>query len=318
MAALFSLVATGVSGAYAIALLGRYRATRRRNRALLFWGIALAQFCIASAMLAAGAIGGWTPVTFRVFYLLGGVLNVPWLAMGSVVVNGGNRIVGRITGAVLLLVAALMISPALGDTPLLWVPAIGVCTVWALLLALADEDGQRAGSLALLVAFSGVATIAVASAALSGPVTGAGLPEGRELLAPAVRGLAVAGNTVGSLIVIVSAVASALGLGWQDVEGDRRDEVRELIRRRPVEGVARYLHLAAETRESSGLVHLVRGNLLIAAGVLVAAAGGAFSFLGETTGNAVGLGLGVTLMYLGFRRTQRRHERPAAPGTVAG
>ena len=38
----------------------------------------------ASAALATGAQHGWDEGTFRVFYLLGAILNVPWLALGTV------------------------------------------------------------------------------------------------------------------------------------------------------------------------------------------------------------------------------------------
>jgi hypothetical protein len=45
--------------------------------------VALAMFAGASAALAVGVSTGWDTGTFRVFYLLGAVLNVPWLAFGT-------------------------------------------------------------------------------------------------------------------------------------------------------------------------------------------------------------------------------------------
>ena len=39
---------------------------------------------LASAALATGASTGWDNGTFRVFYLLGAILSVPWLALGSI------------------------------------------------------------------------------------------------------------------------------------------------------------------------------------------------------------------------------------------
>jgi hypothetical protein len=63
-------------------MLVRYTAGHRpQDRA---WGIALSMFALASVALASGTATGWDNGTFRVFYLLGAVLNVPWLAMGTV------------------------------------------------------------------------------------------------------------------------------------------------------------------------------------------------------------------------------------------
>ena len=50
----------------------------------LAWTVALAMFALASAALALGTSTGWDNGTFRVFYLFGAILNVPWLALGTV------------------------------------------------------------------------------------------------------------------------------------------------------------------------------------------------------------------------------------------
>jgi hypothetical protein len=74
--------ATVVASLFAQAMLVRYTQSHRpQNRA---WAIALAMFALASAALATGTSTGWDRGTFRVFYLFGAVLNVPWLAMGTV------------------------------------------------------------------------------------------------------------------------------------------------------------------------------------------------------------------------------------------
>jgi hypothetical protein len=63
-------------------MLVRYtRGHRPQHRA---WAIALAMFALASVALASGTSTGWDKGTYRVFYLFGAVLNVPWLAMGTV------------------------------------------------------------------------------------------------------------------------------------------------------------------------------------------------------------------------------------------
>jgi hypothetical protein len=77
-----AFVAVVVSSLFAQAMLVRYTAGHQpQHRA---WAIALAMFALASAALATGTSTGWDAGTFRVFYLLGAVVNVPWLAMGTV------------------------------------------------------------------------------------------------------------------------------------------------------------------------------------------------------------------------------------------
>lgn len=60
------------------------RALRRRRPHEVAWTVALVMFALASAALSVGVTTGWDAPTFRVFYLLGAVLNVPWLALGTV------------------------------------------------------------------------------------------------------------------------------------------------------------------------------------------------------------------------------------------
>ncbi len=66
------------------------------------WTVALALFALASAALATGASTGWDPGTFRAFYLLGAILNVPWLALGTVYLLAGRRVGDRARAALLV------------------------------------------------------------------------------------------------------------------------------------------------------------------------------------------------------------------------
>jgi hypothetical protein len=77
-----AFLATAVATLFAQATLVRF--TQRRRPQDRAWTIALALFALASAALALGTTNGWSRGTFRVFYLLGAVLSVPWLAMGTV------------------------------------------------------------------------------------------------------------------------------------------------------------------------------------------------------------------------------------------
>lgn len=297
-----SLVATTVSGAFAVALLRRHATRPRPTRALAYWGVALAMFSVASLTLLAGVVVGWTPATFRAFYLFGAVLNVPWLALGSVAINARSRVVSRVTGTVTLLAVPLFGTGLLGAQPLLWLPGVALAAVWGLVQLLPDEDGVAAGSLALIAVFTLVGTLAVSSAELTQRLPGIGVPEGADLLPVAVRGLAVAANGVGAVIVVVGAVASSTNLVWRRPGPTATTTLRAQVRRAPVEALARWIFTG---RRGARVPHLVRGNLLIALGVLLAAAGGALSFLGETTGHAVGIAVGVSVMFVGFVATTR-------------
>ena len=66
-------------------------AGRPSARHQLAWTIALACFAVAAFALAFGATHGWSDVSFRVFYLFGAILNVPFLALGTVYLLGGER-----------------------------------------------------------------------------------------------------------------------------------------------------------------------------------------------------------------------------------
>src|SRR5215216_5709576 len=181
---LLPVVAAAASAAFAAAVLRQYAARRRPHQ--LAWGIALSMFAVASLALTAGVTAGWSPLSFKAYYLFGAVLNVPWLALGTV---------------------ELLARPAL-----------------------------RRAYVAGLAAF-----------------------------------------TVGTVVVVGGAVASGLALR------SRRD-----LRPR------------------------FEGNLLIALGVLLAASGGVFAFLASSDKLALGLALGASVMYLGFRRASAP-VRPAVP-----
>ena len=221
-------VAAAASAAFAVAVLRQYAARRRPYQ--LAWGIALSMFTVASLALTVGVVAGWTPVSFKLYYLFGAVLNVPWLALGTV---------------------ELLAGPA-----------------------------ARRAYLAALTAFTLVSVVLVALARVTAAdLAGRLLPEGKEFLPVAVRALAVVGNTVGTLVVVGGAVASGLAMRT------RRD-----LRPR------------------------FEGTLLIALGVLLAASGGVLAFLASSDKLALGLAVGASVMYLGFRRASTPARPPVASG----
>ena len=93
MVAGLAFIATAIATLFANATAVRWSRTKAPHQGA--WTVALALFALASAALATGASTGWDQGTFRAFYLLGAVINVPWLAVGTVYlllgVNAGNR-----------------------------------------------------------------------------------------------------------------------------------------------------------------------------------------------------------------------------------
>ena len=86
-----ALAAAAALVALAFALSTFERWLERRRRHELAWAISLAMFVAGSTALWYGAAAGWDEVTFRLFYLFGAVLNVPFLALGTVYLLGGVR-----------------------------------------------------------------------------------------------------------------------------------------------------------------------------------------------------------------------------------
>jgi hypothetical protein len=77
-----AFVAAAVASLFAESTLAR--ATQRRRRELVDWTVALAMFAFAAAALALGSSNGWNRANYRLFFLFGAVLEVPWLALGTV------------------------------------------------------------------------------------------------------------------------------------------------------------------------------------------------------------------------------------------
>jgi hypothetical protein len=77
----FPLAAAIVAVFFAAALARDFVARRRSYLAM--WSAAMLMYGVASAAVALGAANGWTSGEFRVYWALGAVLNVPFLAQGE-------------------------------------------------------------------------------------------------------------------------------------------------------------------------------------------------------------------------------------------
>jgi hypothetical protein len=91
MNAALAAAATLVAAAFALSTADRW--LRRRRPHDLAWSVSLALFAVGAAAMWWAEVRGWSLASFRVFYLAGAVLNVPWLALGTVYLLGG-RVMG--------------------------------------------------------------------------------------------------------------------------------------------------------------------------------------------------------------------------------
>lgn len=113
MVTAFAFVATAVAALFAEAMLVRFTRSHRIHQ--ITWTIALAMFTVASAALALGSSQGFDPSTFRVFFAFGALLDVPWLALGTVQLLASERVARRVRGFVVffsgLALGTMLASP---------------------------------------------------------------------------------------------------------------------------------------------------------------------------------------------------------------
>src|SRR3954470_19682505 len=98
--AALAALATLVAVAFALSTFERWLNRRRRHE--LAWTASLTMFAVASPARWVGVSTGWTEPTFRVFFLFGAILNVPFLALGTVYLLAGTRVGERVAGALTL------------------------------------------------------------------------------------------------------------------------------------------------------------------------------------------------------------------------
>jgi hypothetical protein len=313
MALVAALTALALSVVFSRRLFRRWVRDGRSNPALLAWGIALGLFGVTMATLLVGVVLGWAAPVFHVHYLAGAVLAVPWLALGVVLISASDRWTTRAVGVVAG-VAGMAFLPAVVGGNL--AALIGVVLGMGLgaVLWFADEERVRVTAFVGLVGVSVVGAGIILLAPLESALPAAGLPDGTVFgLLP--RGLSRGATVVGALVVIAGALVRSGRLAWMAL-ADERDGDTVLAGRDPV-ALARMLMDGWGAVGRARLDHVVRGNLLIVLGVLVAlAAADGITFLSAATSYAVGVAVGVPLLYAGFERATMPSSARAIPGPV--
>ncbi|MCL4449404.1 MAG: hypothetical protein M1483_02520 [Actinobacteria bacterium] len=124
----------------------------KATRHYLVWSIALIMAAVAAATMAISSTAGWSGITFRIFYLFGGILNVPWLALGTVYLLTTKRI-GDISAIIVTAYSAFSIG-VLFSTPLLHpVPLHQLAQgskVFSILPQVLAGTGSSAGALVII------------------------------------------------------------------------------------------------------------------------------------------------------------------------
>jgi hypothetical protein len=109
---------TVVAVAFAASLLERWIVRRRPYE--LAWAVALVLFACGSLALWAGAALGWTGWSFRLFYAFGAVVNVPFLAVGTIELLAPRRahlVAAGVALACAFAAGVVAIAPFTGPVP---------------------------------------------------------------------------------------------------------------------------------------------------------------------------------------------------------
>lgn len=100
----FPLAAALIALVFAASLVRQFASRRRPYQAV--WAVALAMYAAASFMVVLGVRGDWSPFEYRTFWLLGAVLNVPFLAAGEVILLFRRKTVLSIVFLILVFVTS--------------------------------------------------------------------------------------------------------------------------------------------------------------------------------------------------------------------
>ena len=95
--------ATLVAAAFALSTFDRWH--RRGQPHELAWTVAITLFTVGSGALWWAEATGWSMFAFRVFFLAGAVLNVAWLALGTIYLLANKNIADQLRRALVVLSA---------------------------------------------------------------------------------------------------------------------------------------------------------------------------------------------------------------------
>ncbi|GIU91505.1 MAG: hypothetical protein KatS3mg011_0411 [Acidimicrobiia bacterium] len=223
---------TGIAWAAAVAAslftldLARDLARRPRPHVAAYLA-GIAMFAAATWGLVVGLTWGWSGAAYRVFYLFGAVLNIPYLALGSMFLVGGRR-AGHVMHLLVTALAAISVT-LVTTTPFASPPDTWSRLPHDVFPPISEGFGPR-----LLAAISGgVSTLILVVLALVSlvrfwrkdrrVVVGNALILGGTLAAASGgTGLAVGGSESAGFALSLAVAATLLWLGYRTARGARR------------------------------------------------------------------------------------------------
>lgn len=229
MDAVISLLAAVAASGFAIDLGLSYRRRPRPHAAM--WSIAMGAYALATWALVIGLLAGWSPTSFRVFYWLGAIVNIPVLAAGSVFLvlgaKAGRRFAWGVAAWSALGAAATWLAPLTSAVEKGGIPEGSELFDWTVDIAGIAIPGPRifaatAGAVATLI-IVGLA----AYSAIKFWTTNRRLATGNALivlgtLAPASGGSLTALGEAGGFAVALLVGAILLWSGYRVAAGARR------------------------------------------------------------------------------------------------
>lgn len=286
---IFPLIATLISLVFSGLLLRQYSQKQKPHQ--LAWAIALLMFSIGALAETLATISGWNELLVKIYYLFGGTLVVGYLGLGTLYVSGDYDAGGP--WATFLLGRRFNVLASSLLTYLLWLMIYGVTmfksnisvalivtALYLVIIATALFAKKEVATVYFVVLL--IATVLATVAITQGNIDPAGFSEttGWHALerTPAIKTGAFSLNVIGSFILIIGALQSAIGLFRKHIMKER-----------------------------------AIGNILIAVGVLIVAGGGTLGGLFKLGGQAaisVPMAFGITVMFLGFLRAGRPTDRP--------
>ena len=153
-----------ISLAFAAQVLNQFRSRGKNHQ--LAWGLALIFYAVAALPEVLGSLSGWNEAEYRVYYLFGGVLLVPWLALGTMELMAprASRWAFRAFVVAISLLGILVVAVAPLHPSFLGSPVPSNCTMWCQ----KGEGYELANGLSALSAAVGniVGTVALVGGAL--------------------------------------------------------------------------------------------------------------------------------------------------------
>ena len=104
----FPLAAAMIALVFAAFLVRQFASRRRPFQAV--WAVALAMYAAASFAMFLGVLNEWSTAEYRVYWLFGAILNVPFLTMGEIYLLFKRRIITDLVLVALLFLSAFAIS----------------------------------------------------------------------------------------------------------------------------------------------------------------------------------------------------------------